>query len=640
MNHLQNQVSPYLLQHKHNPVEWYPWGEVALDKARNEDKPIILSIGYAACHWCHVMEHESFENQEVATLMNNHFICIKVDREERPDIDLIYMDSIHAMGLQGGWPLNVFLMPDQKPFYGGTYFPKNNWIQLLNSIQKAFQNHKIELQHSADGFASNMNSSDVGLYPIDLEELSPILPHVLELIQKGLDPVFGGTNKAPKFPIPSLGHLIEALPYKLINNSTLERLADLQLTKMALGGIFDQVGGGFSRYSVDSEWFCPHFEKMLYDNGQLLRLYALAYKRTSNSLYKEVIVQLIGFLNTELVAENGLYYASIDADSEGIEGLYYVWTFDELNNILPLEKYHQFYTAYSVNKNGNWEHGYNILFKKECNLNEDFYKELSILNKVRNLRIRPATDTKQILSWNAYVSLGLFEAAIVLDNADYLHAAKSHLEAMITDFFDEQTGLIFHQTQYAAQPIAAFLDDLAACGLACIKAYQTFGDKVYLNQVTIILKAIEQSHTRQNALYNFHSNFNDALIAPKFEIVDSVCPSSNSMLCELFLWFGVIESLPEYTIKGKNMLAAVLEQAQSNPIYFANWLRIHSQWIENPQAIIKYNASMVDASQLNDITANYIPIADLPHMFLVCIGDRCLEPCLDKKTLIEQLKSI
>jgi uncharacterized protein YyaL (SSP411 family) len=640
MNHLQNQVSPYLLQHKNNPVAWYPWGEIALDKAQKEDKPIILSIGYAACHWCHVMEHESFENQEVASLMNDNFVCIKVDREERPDIDLIYMDAIHAMGLQGGWPLNVFLMPDQKPFYGGTYFPKNNWIQLLNSIQIAYQDHKSELQHSADGFASNMNNTNVGLYPLNLNEISPLVPHIMEIIQNGLDPVFGGTNKAPKFPIPSLGHLIEALPHKLISNSKLELLADLQLTKMALGGIFDQVGGGFSRYSVDSEWFCPHFEKMLYDNGQLLRLYSLAYKRTKNKLYKEVIDQIIEFLNKELLAENGLYYASIDADSEGIEGLYYIWTFDELNKILPIEKYHQFYSAYSISKNGNWEHGYNILFKKENYLNGEFKKELSILNEVRNLRVRPATDNKQILSWNAYVSLGLFEAAYVLDNTVYLDLAKLHIQVISNIFVDNQLDMILHQTKYSNEPIGAFLDDLAACGLAFLKAYQAFADEKYIIQVTKLIEAIEQNHSKQNALYNFHSDINDKLIAPKFEIVDSVCPSANSMVCELFLWFGFIKNLPEYTIHGKSMLAAVLEQAQSNPIYFANWLRIHSQWIENPQAIVKYNSSMVNEAELLNISANCIPVVDLPHRFMVCIGDHCLSPCLDVEMLIKQLNTI
>ncbi|MEN9729690.1 MAG: hypothetical protein RLZ91_807, partial [Bacteroidota bacterium] len=391
MNHLQNQVSPYLLQHKNNPVDWYPWSEEALNRALNEDKPIILSIGYAACHWCHVMEHESFENQEVANLMNQHFICIKVDREERPDIDLIYMDALHAMGLQGGWPLNVFLMPDQKPFYGGTYFPKANWTQLLNSIHKAFQEHKSELQKSADGFAANLQDSNLGLYPLKLEEMTPIIPRCITLISKGLDPVFGGTHKSPKFPIPSLSLLLESIPEKLRKLENVMQLADLQLTKMALGGIFDQVGGGFSRYSVDSEWFCPHFEKMLYDNAQLIRVYALAYQRTQIPLYREVLHQSIHFLKSELKGDNGLFYTALDADSEGIEGLFYVWTFADLNQLLPYANHQAFYEAYSISKQGNWEHGYNILFKKTVLLNSSFEKEFKILKEARSKRIRPAT---------------------------------------------------------------------------------------------------------------------------------------------------------------------------------------------------------------------------------------------------------
>jgi len=364
------------------------------------------------------MEHESFEDQQVADVMNANFICIKVDREERPDIDLIYMDSIHAMGLQGGWPLNVFLMPDQKPFYGGTYFPKANWVQLLHSITNAYRDHKAELQQSADGFAINLNENNLGLYPLDLSTLSPILPQALERIKTGLDPIFGGTQKAPKFPIPSLGLLLEKLPKTLLEKSEIVTLANLQLTKMALGGIFDQVGGGFSRYSVDSEWFCPHFEKMLYDNGQLVRVYALAYKRTQNPVYLEVVQQTVDFLQKELLGENGLYFASLDADSEGVEGKYYVWTFDELNQLLPFEKHQAFYQAYSLNKLGNWEHGNNILFKKHEICNSFYQTELAVLNKKRQTRVRPGTDNKQLLSWNAYLAIALLESGRILDDSN------------------------------------------------------------------------------------------------------------------------------------------------------------------------------------------------------------------------------
>ena len=640
MNHLQNQVSPYLLQHKNNPVDWYPWGELALNKAIIEDKPIILSIGYAACHWCHVMEHESFENQEVADLMNANFICIKVDREERPDIDLIYMDSLHAMGLQGGWPLNVFLMPDQKPFYGGTYFPKANWMQLMNSIHNAFKEHKVELQKSADNFATNLHDTNLGLYPLNLDQLSPIIPRSMELISRGLDPVFGGTHKSPKFPIPSLSLLLESIPQQLRNLGNVGELADLQLTKMALGGIFDQVGGGFSRYSVDSEWFCPHFEKMLYDNAQLIRVYALAYQRSQNALYREVLLQSIDFLNTELKGDNGLYFTALDADSEGVEGLFYVWTFDELNHLLPYANHQAFYDAYSISKQGNWEHGYNILFKKEVYHNATFEKEFEVLKIARDQRVRPATDTKQLLSWNALLAVGLLDAANVLEDDTILQDALTLVAHISNVLIDTQNSLFFHQASFANQPIMAFLDDLAAFGLALMKSYQVTGNSAYLAKAEQLFQYITIHHSKQQVFYNFHSSLNDQLIAPKFELVDSVCPSSNSMLCEFFMWLGFFNNDPAKTILAKDMLAAVLEQAQANPIYFANWLRIYSEWLENPRAIVKFNPHSTSKNQLKELNALCVPVENQSYMFMVCIGDRCLAPCDDINSLKAQLDAI
>ncbi len=638
MNHLQNQVSPYLLQHKNNPVHWYPWGEMALNKAQEEDKPIILSIGYAACHWCHVMEHESFENQEVADLMNAYFVCIKVDREERPDIDLIYMDAIHAMGLHGGWPLNVFLMPDQKPFYGGTYFPKANWISLLNSIQNAYHSHKPQLQKSADGFALNLSDTNTGMYPINLEALTPIIPTAIQIMAKGLDPIFGGTNKAPKFPIPSLSLLLESIPTNFKELGKIGELADLQLTKMAQGGIFDQIGGGFSRYSVDSEWFCPHFEKMLYDNAQLIRVYALAYQRSQIPLYKEVLLQTIDFLKSELKADNGLFYTALDADSEGVEGLFYVWTFEELNQLLPFANHQAFYEAYSISKVGNWEHGFNIFFKKERFLNDDFADEIQLLKNVRKNRIRPATDTKQLLAWNALLVVGLFDASQVLPDISLQDEALSLLDSIIQVYI--QDGNIYHQSSFANKPIMAFLDDLSALGLAYMKAYQVTGQAFYLAKSKELFQYIEQNHKQQHSLYNFHSDLNDALIAPKFEIIDSVCPSSNSMVCEFLFWLGFLSNDASKTIQAKKMLAGVLEQAQANPIYFANWLRIYSEWMENPRAIIKYNPELIDSKVVSSIDGLCIPVKGQAYTFMVCIGDRCLAPCDDITELKGQLASI
>jgi uncharacterized protein YyaL (SSP411 family) len=639
MNQLQNQVSPYLLQHKDNPVHWLPWGNEALDLAIRLDKPIILSIGYAACHWCHVMEHESFENQQVADLMNEYFVCIKVDREERPDIDHIYMDALHQMGVSGGWPLNVFLMPDQKPFYGGTYFPKSNWLQLLNSIQSAFQNHKDELQQSADGFAANLEDKSIGLYPVELNELTPIIPDVLAKISKYLDPIFGGIQKAPKFPLPSLTLFIESIPEKLDTNFDAYIHSERQLEKMAQGGIYDQVGGGFSRYSVDSEWFCPHFEKMLYDNAQLVYVYTKAFERTSNPLFEEVVNSTIHFLNRELRDSSGLYFASLDADSEGIEGQFYVWEFEELNSIIPFENHAPFYQAFQIKRNGNWEENKNILFKNHSVLNVVYEKELQTLATVRAKRIRPQTDTKLLLAWNAMLGSGLVQASKGLNNHKFLENAVALEESMI-GFWDIKNNLLLHQISYSNQPIYAFLDDYGAYGLFLIHLYNETANVIYLEKLRKIVNGVYHNHDQLNCLFSFQSNLNAALISNKYEITDSVMPASNSMLCELFFWSGILLNDVTYTLRAKDMLAAVLEQAAANPLYHANWLRVYSEWMENPQALVKYNPSNYAKNELPQLRVTWVPIVDQSHAFLLCIGDRCLSPCESIDELLNQYNSI
>ena len=639
MNQLQNQVSPYLLQHKDNPVHWLPWGDEALELAQKQDKPIILSIGYAACHWCHVMEHESFEDVQVAELMNAHFICIKVDREERPDIDLIYMDAIHQMGLAGGWPLNVFLMPDQKPFYGGTYFPKTNWMQVCNSINHAFRDHRSELQASADGFAQQLSDASLGLYPLNLDTLVPIIPQSIAKMLPNLDPVFGGIHKAPKFPLPVLSLWYESLPTRLATDFNIYDHADRQLAKMAQGGIFDQIGGGFSRYSVDSEWFCPHFEKMLYDNAQLIQVYAKAFKRTKSELYKEVIYSTIDFIESELKDNSGLYFASIDADSEGKEGQFYIWNYAELNAILPYERHAAFYQTYQLKVHGNWEEGHNILFKKTATCNTEYREELAKLKSVRNQRIRPQTDTKRLLSWNALLGLGLLRAGIDCQEPRFVQLALN-LGTAMQQFRPSDSNKLMHQIAYANQPIYAFLDDSATYGLFLVHLYLNTSDKTHLAQLNQLLDDVLNHHDQQNGLFSFQNKLNPSLIANKYEVTDSVMPSSNSILCEVFLWAGILVNDVRYTLLAKEMMAGILEQAQVNPLYHANWLRIYSEWFENPQAKVKVNVNLFPLSSLPQIDAHWIPVYHQSEAFMLCIGDRCLMPCEDLHTLMEQMATI
>jgi uncharacterized protein YyaL (SSP411 family) len=366
MNRLSQQTSPYLLQHAHNPVDWYPWGEEALSKAKNENKPILVSIGYSACHWCHVMERECFEKEPIAQVMNEYFVCIKVDREERPDVDAVYMDAVQAMGVRGGWPLNVFLLPDTKPFYGVTYLPPENWVQLLKSVNQAFTNHYQELASSAEGFVENMVASEsqkYGLVNATVHFNTRDTDLMFEQIQRHFDTQKGGMDRAPKFMMPSIYKFL--LRYFDISQNP-EALAqvELSLNRIALGGIYDHVGGGWARYSVDEDWFIPHFEKMLYDNGQLLSIYAEAYSLTQNPLYANRIQQTIQWLASEMRSHDGGFFSALDADSEGIEGKFYIWTEDELKSALG-DDFSWFSKLYNISRQGNWEHGYNHLHLTE-----------------------------------------------------------------------------------------------------------------------------------------------------------------------------------------------------------------------------------------------------------------------------------
>lgn len=642
MNNLANEISPYLLQHKDNPVHWQAWNPQTLQMAMDQDKPILLSIGYAACHWCHVMEHESFEKQDVADVMNRYFINIKIDREERPDIDMIYMEAIQQMGLHGGWPLNVFLLPNQKPFYGGTYFPKNKWISILESIQQAFQNNRKELEASAEGFAHGIQNDFSAFQSTSLEANTSIMPRLMDRIKSAMDPVFGGVQKAPKFPLPSLLQFIEAVPpYECLENQ-FKQCSDIQLTRMAQGGIYDHVAGGFSRYSVDSEWFCPHFEKMLYDNAQLIFVYAKAYRRNPLNLYQEVIRQTIQFLDTELCAPNGLYYSALDADSEGMEGAFYTWTFTELTNLLPLSKHRAFYEAFQILPNGNWEHERNILFKQKPVLNEDYSYELKILAETRATRIRPQTDTKQLLSWNAMMVSAFVEIGQSLDENAFIKKAENLLQAINNHF--KMGDLWLHQATFSTQPIVAFLDDLGSLLKANIDLYLHTGKKQWLTNALELAQNIK-SDFKKESFYTYVGAQGEQLIAEKFELIDSVCPSSNSIVCESFLWLGYLSSQVEYSMLGKEMIEKILEQAQANPIYYANWLRIYSEWFAYPKVLIKYESTRF--SKMNLLKEEWPIESTMLHLipdeqagFMVCIQDQCLQPVNSIHELKEQLNTL
>ncbi|HTE30209.1 MAG TPA: thioredoxin domain-containing protein, partial [Chryseolinea sp.] len=375
-NRLVHATSPYLLQHAHNPVDWYEWGAEALDKAKKDDKPLLVSIGYSSCHWCHVMERESFESPEIAKVMNDFFVCIKVDREERPDIDQIYMEAVQALGIHGGWPLNVFITPDQKPFFGGTYFTPQAWVQVLTNINRAFTANRQQLEETGEQLSVHLAHSDVSRF-MKNEAATALIPDVKTMyaaLEKHFDKEWGGMDRAPKFVMPSVWRFLLRY-YHLTGDASALRHVQRTLDKVAEGGIYDQIRGGFARYAVDGYWFAPHFEKMLYDNGQLLSLYAEAYTVTKDESYKKIVYESFEWLTAEMTHPDGGFFSALDADSEGDEGKYYVWTQAELQDTLGsdadiISEYFQ------VTPGGNWEHGNNILNRKQRD--EDFLKQKKI----------------------------------------------------------------------------------------------------------------------------------------------------------------------------------------------------------------------------------------------------------------------
>jgi hypothetical protein len=601
-NQLQYETSPYLLQHAHNPVDWYPWGDEALTKAITEDKPILVSIGYSACHWCHVMERESFEKEEVAQVMNEHFVCIKVDREERPDVDAIYMDSVQAMGVQGGWPLNVFLMPDAKPFYGVTYLPSRNWVNLLDSIRQAFTDHRADLAQSANGFATELNLSDAERY--GLTQADPLFsPDMLDALYRKVDVKAddekGGMRRAPKFPMPSIWRFLlryyDATMASSGDNEAALNQVKLTLDRMALGGIYDQLGGGFTRYSTDADWFAPHFEKMLYDNGQLLTLYAEAYSLTKSPLYKHVVYQTIGFAQRELLSPEGGFYSALDADSEGVEGKFYTFTTPELRETLG-DDYDWFSDLYNLTEAGNWEHGEstpgrNILHRTESD--ESFAErkgwsmaDLAVrldathirLLRIRNERIRPGLDDKILCSWNGLMLKGLATAYRVFNEPEFLSLALRLAYFLLNKMRDSRNGRLWHTYKLGRARQAGFLDDYAAVIDGLLTLYQATFTESWLTEADQLMQYVLANfsdkgtdETGPDPMFFFTDKNGEELIARRKELFDNVIPSSNSMMAENLYVLSLLLERSDYGKRADQMLGRIQPLVQQNADYLTNW---------------------------------------------------------------------
>jgi uncharacterized protein len=592
-NRLSLETSPYLLQHAHNPVEWYAWNEQTLQKAKSENKPILVSIGYSACHWCHVMERECFENEQVAAVMNAHFICIKVDREERPDVDAVYMDALQAMGGQGGWPLNVFLMPDAKPFYGVTYLPPQNWTQLLLSIDNAFVNHKDDLVKSADGFVQNMQFSETQKYGLVGQQsgfTKSDLEPVFESLKRHFDLKKGGLDRAPKFVMPAIYRFLLRY-YAISQNTEALKHIELSLNSIALGGIYDHVGGGWARYSVDDEWFIPHFEKMLYDNGQLLSIFSEGYTLTKSELYRDRVYRTIDWLKTEMTSPEGGFYSALDADSEGVEGKYYVWTAAELQSVLG-DDYAAFAQIYNISKQGNWEHGLNHLHlhpdksggnsKSGGNLKNrenqivvsdlppDLSGGLQKLYNARQSRVRPGLDDKILASWNGLMLKGLVDAFRAFGDDYFREMAIKN--ANFLKYKMTNGSQLWHSYKDGRATITGFLEDYAAVIDGYIALYQITFDEIWLDEATALMAySLENFFDDEDEFFFFTDKNSEALIARKKEIFDNVVPSSNSMMAHNLYLLGLLHDHTDYIELSDLMLSKLKKKLLSDSQWAMNW---------------------------------------------------------------------
>jgi uncharacterized protein YyaL (SSP411 family) len=586
-NRLAAETSPYLLQHAHNPVDWYPWGEEAIEKAKAEDKPILVSIGYAACHWCHVMERESFEDVETAEIMNQYFINIKVDREERPDIDHIYMDAIQAMTGSGGWPLNIFLTPGLNPFYGGTYFPpvraynRMSWKETLMAVHQTFQQKRDDVEAQGNNMVKHLSKSNTFTVKDPAENISEeeILA-VSTTLLKQADKEWGGFGNAPKFPHTFLIRYLLRDYYHSGNKAALEH-AILSLDKLIYGGIYDQLAGGFARYSTDEKWLAPHFEKMLYDNALILEALSEAYQLTKFPRYKKAINETVSFVKSEMMSAEGGFYSAYDADSEGVEGKYYTWSKTEIEDILNSDA-ELFCRIFNVTESGNWEHT-NILWlpedpemiiQKEGLPEEMFFSFIEKCKQkllaVRQGRIKPQLDDKQLLNWNALMNTALSKVYAATGNQLALEMALSNISFVESKFY-KQTNWN-HTYKNGTSKIEAFLDDHAFLANAYLNLQDVTGDPVYLSKAyKIIEHAIDRFSDEDDIFFFYTESDRSDVIVRKKEVYDGALPSSNAVMADVLLKLGKLYDKRDWISRSAKMLFSLKKAILSYPSSFGYW---------------------------------------------------------------------
>jgi len=649
-NRLANETSPYLLQHADNPVDWYPWGQEALAKAKAEDKPIFLSIGYSACHWCHVMAHESFEDEGVATILNEHFVSIKVDREERPDLDRIYMSAVQAMTGSGGWPMSVFLTPEGQPFYGGTYFPPTprygmpSFSQVLAAVADGWQNRRQELIESGQRLVAALEVGGISDGQVggvsDGEEHEDLKPETVESafrnLQRAFDRVHGGWGNAPKFPQPMALEFLLRYHHVTGNSQALQTVSQT-LEAMARGGMYDQLGGGFHRYSVDDHWLVPHFEKMLYDNAQLARVYLHAWQVTGEPFYRVITEEILDYVVREMTDPAGGFYSTQDADSEGEEGKFFVWTPAEIRDLLgavrpfggaqdrlrsPQAEADTFMAAYGVTERGNFE-GQNILeLVGDMDQRAELAEARSKLFAAREQRVHPGRDEKVLTSWNGLMLAAFAEAARVLERDDYRQVAERNADFLLRELCNPQSpipnpqsairngvGRLWHTWKAGVAKINGYLEDYTHLIEGLLELYQTTNDARWYQAARELADVMIEHFSAPDGGFFDTSDDHETLITRPRELQDNAVPSGNAMAALVLLRLAGLAVEPRYIELAQRSLSQVQPLLVRYPLGFAQWLIALDYALSHPREIaIVGNSEASDTRALLDVcTAGYRP---------------------------------
>lgn len=692
-NHLEHETSPYLRQHIHNPVDWYPWGELAFEKAKKEDKPIFLSIGYSTCHWCHVMAHESFEDPQIAKYLNEHYVCIKLDREERPDIDHIFQYVVQMMGKSGGWPLSIFLTPDMKPFFGGTYFPKRErfgmigFLDLIQRIYVAFNQHRNEIDEAGERVIEALSDLNSKIIPYEPESSKlDITENIIDLsinnIRKEIDLVNGGFGTSPKFPeYPALMFLIrQAAEFEKKNPEkyqNIKKFLQLTLTKMADGGIYDHIGGGFSRYSVDDKWNVPHFEKMLYDNAMALSVYSEAYKIFRIEHYKNITREIIEWLKKEMYHKDIGFYSAIDADSDGSEGKFYVWSKNELDSIISNDDRFLFFKAYGITTAGNFEHELNVLNRvmkdeelaKEFGLNQtEIQEKLAKIKETlflkREQRIHPFKDTKILVSWNSLLVNGLYPAYSILKDDKIKIIAHSVLDFIRKVLYDEKDKILYE----VYDPQSNSKKNIGTLETYAYFIQALFTDQIYYPNDSnfVLIKDLLDSVSKQfldkdDRIFYLSSNLRKDLLTRIKGGSDMPIPAPNGVMIEnqlQYYYFMGEQSLLKDIELG---LRSYIPQAIKTPSMYGAHLMALQWYLYGNADIAVIFRDEIDISEFSQLISNYfiprlhLQISNLERLsiaqfkekgllnqkntFYICYNFKCDAPTNDKDIFIASLNS-